>query len=571
GYQVLSVATGPDGVRHARLQQLHAGVPVFGSEMLVHADGTTFLGSNGVVTRGLAGFDTTPALGAEDAVAIAAADRGAAIRFARQESRLVILPGPDRLGATLAWQVELFNEQQEAADLGRWWYFIAAGDGQAIWKIDGLAHLEQASGPGGNARVARTWTMALDVEKEGEEYLMKTSRQETRDMKQETSGGETAKAAALDGFMDANVNDAHGFTEVTLDMMRDWTGTNSIDNNGFVVIARVHYGKNVDVASWDGQHTNYGDSDPMVRYPRPGALDIVAHEINHGFTEKHSGLVYAEQSGGLNESFSDIAGTMAEYYREGEASDLDIGEDIYIAADGMHRSMCMPASKGQLDHLSQFKAGTGVHTSSGIGNRAFCLTIGRFKARMDSSTTDAVRRAGLAWYAANAAFWTSNSDFKQACQGVVDGARSLGYSKEELTEIAQSWADVGAECSADGAGSGGGGGGGGSHDACDDDDTCEPADGETCSSCAADCDACSADCGRFAQAKCELGIGDCSQCESAGGCGDGVCAADEDDASCGQDCGCAAPDACGSVAPYGCWCDAECGARGDCCADAGGC
>jgi hypothetical protein len=51
-----------------------------------------------------------------------------------------------------------------------------------------------------------------------------------------------------------------------------------------------------------------------------------------------------------------------------------------------------------------------------------------------------------------------------------------------------------------------------------------------------------------------------------GSCGDGECGEDETDASCGQDCGCGA-DACGSVAPFGCYCDTECAARGDCCAD----
>jgi hypothetical protein len=60
-------------------------------------------------------------------------------------------------------------------------------------------------------------------------------------------------------------------------------------------------------------------------------------------------------------------------------------------------------------------------------------------------------------------------------------------------------------------------------------------------------------------------------CVSAS-CGDGTCAADESVETCGRDCGCAAPAACGTVAPFGCWCDAECGARSDCCSDyAGAC
>ena len=554
-FEVIASLNGRDGLRHARLQQVHDGVPVFGSEIAAHADETTFVGYNGFLTRHLDGFDTAPALSESDAIAIAAADRGAGISFARQESRLVILPGRDGLGASLAWQIELFNEAQAGADLGRWWYFVSADDGALLWKYDGLTTLEQASGPGGNARVARTWNAALDVDPQGGKFLMKTPRQETLDMKQKQDAGQTAEAAALDGFMDPNVNDAHGFTEVTLDMMRDWTGNNSIDGNGFVIVARVHYGQNVDVASWDGQHTNYGDSNPDTRYPRPGALDIVAHEINHGFTQHHSNLVYSDQSGGLNESFSDVAGTMAEFYREGEAADFNIGEDIYIAADGVHRFMCNPAARGSLDHMSDYERGAEVHSSSGIGNRAFCLAVARVKARNGGSTAAAVRRTGTAWYAANAGFWTSNSSYQEACQGVIDAARSLGFSSEEVAEINQSWADVGVNCE-------------GAAAVCDDDDSCEVSVGETCASCSSDCGACSEDCGWFKKMKCKIGIGDCSRCDLPAGCGDGVCGEDEDDESCGQDCGCAAPgDTCDSVAPFGCWCDSVCEVRGDCCAD----
>jgi hypothetical protein len=53
-------------------------------------------------------------------------------------------------------------------------------------------------------------------------------------------------------------------------------------------------------------------------------------------------------------------------------------------------------------------------------------------------------------------------------------------------------------------------------------------------------------------------------------CGDGECTDGETDATCGQDCGCAA-DSCGSVAPFGCYCDATCSETGDCCADLGVC
>jgi Zn-dependent metalloprotease len=546
----LSTIEGPDGLRHVRLQQVHDGVPVFGSEVVVHADDSTFLGYGGVLTRNLDGLDTAPALGGDDALAIAMADRGSAIETSRQEKRLVILPREgDGEGADLVWEIELADDQPS-----RWFYFVAAADGAIVGTIDGLATVFQASGPGGNPKVARRWDDALDVDEEGGAYLMKTDRQITIDLAHATKGGEPARAAALDGFGDPVVNDAHGFTEITLDMMRDWAATDSIDGKGAVIVARVHFGENIDAAAWDGEHTNFGDSDPAQRYPRPGALDIVAHETNHGFTERHSHLVYAQQSGGLNESFSDVAGTMAEFFHEGDAADLDIGEDIYVASGGMHRSMCDPVSTGSIDHMKSFNRTVGVHSSSGIGNKAFCLAVGRFKAMSGGATTEAVRRAGLAWYAANAGYWTSTSTYTEACQGVVDGARSLGYSSEEVAAINQSWADVGVHCD-------------GAPLVCDGDDSCDVTDGETCASCPGDCGACSDDCGLFRRLKCTLGLADCSRCDRPESCGDGVCAGDEDDHTCAEDCGCAAAAACGSVGPVGCYCDGVCHLRGDCCAD----
>ena len=64
------------------------------------------------------------------------------------------------------------------------------------------------------------------------------------------------------------------------------------------------------------------------------------------------------------------------------------------------------------------------------------------------------------------------------------------------------------------------------------------------------------------------------RCSAAGpdelpgtGCGDGTCSGSETVESCGVDCGCAAPAACGTIAPFGCYCDATCAERGDCCSD----
>jgi hypothetical protein len=125
-YAALVEEVGAGGLRRARLQQLHEGLPVVGSEIQVHADGDSFVGLSGLVTTNLDGFDIEPGLDAEQAAAIAEADLarvapGTDAGFAPPE--LVILPRQGG-GADLAWQLDLVGGG------GRW--FIDAHDGGVL-------------------------------------------------------------------------------------------------------------------------------------------------------------------------------------------------------------------------------------------------------------------------------------------------------------------------------------------------------------------------------------------------------------------------------------------------------
>ena len=562
GLVVLSVVTGADTLRHVRLQETHRGVPVLGSEIAVHADDTSFLGYGGTVTRNLETLAVEPAIDGERALAIArdhlttAANASAPIVTARESHRLALRPQADT--ARLVWQVELLVASRADLAPGRWFYLIDAGSGEVRERYDGLTSAEQASGPGGNQKSPRSWAAQLDVESVGGEFAMETRRLVTLDMKHQEEDGEVVRGP-IDPIGDPAINDAHGFAEVTLGVLADWMGSNSINGKGFPIVSRVHYGEELANAFWDGEQMTYGDGGDKF-YPLSGGLDVVAHEINHGFTEFHSNLKYVSASGGLNESFSDVAGTVAEHYFDPAEADFLVGEEVTREIPAL-RFMCDPqADNRSIDHTSDFDQGTDVHLSSGIANKAFCLAVAR-QVATGSSQLDAVRAMGQVWYLANAGFWTSESSFSQGCQGTVDAARAIGLASETVAAIHQSWADVGAYCES------------GLEVACDADGLCDGGDGETCYSCATDCGSCTEDCGWWKLFKCGLGIGDCSRCElGASPCGDGVCSEDETDENCGQDCGCRSPaDGCGSLAPYGCWCDSECEENGDCCADAGVC
>jgi Zn-dependent metalloprotease len=458
-FDVRQVRQGVGRQTHVRMRQLHDGLPVWGAGIVVHTDGENrFLGLDGTLAKHLASFDVSPSVSADEALAIAKADyagksiAGAELAYSRESTELVVYPGngPD---ARVAWHVVFSTELQAGQEPGLWNYFIDAHGGEGIFQFNAIHTLEQASGPGGNPKVARTWTAQLDVEPDGAQFAMNTARLVTTNMNNGTSGTGTIVTGPLDPIGDAPINDAHGFAEETLNMMSEWYGHNSIDDNGFVIVSRVHYSTNYENAFWDGTQMTYGDGDTLF-HPLSGDIDVVGHEINHGFTTFHSDLIYASQSGGLNESFSDIAGTIVEFFNEGDAADFDLGRDIF-QEDAALRFMCDPPADGiSIGHLDDYVEGMDVHFSSGISNKAFCRTAKRL-ARGDpdgAATQASVRRAGEAWYEANASFWSTGTTFQQGCEGVMAAATALGFSADELAAINQSWLDVGVVCDGGGGG-----------------------------------------------------------------------------------------------------------------------
>jgi PKD repeat protein len=141
--------------------------------------------------------------------------------------------------------------------------------------------------------------------------------------------------------------------------------------------------------------------------------------VAHGFTENHSGLIYSSQSGGINESYSDMAGEAAKYYMRG-TNDFMCGFDIYKNPTQALRYLCNPPQDGiSIDHVSDYYEGMDVHYSSGIFNKAFCLI-----AQSDGWTT---RMAFDVFTRANMVYWIPSSTFQQGAEGARDAALDLGY------------------------------------------------------------------------------------------------------------------------------------------------
>src|SRR4029079_12313672 len=104
--------------------------------------------------------------------------------------------------------------------------------------------------------------------------------------------------------------DAQYYAGQVYDWYKNNVGRNSIDNAGMSLESLVHYSRNYNNAFWNGTYMVYGDGDRTTFIPRAGGIDVIGHELTHGVTEKTSGLVYQDQSGALNESWSDAMGSV---------------------------------------------------------------------------------------------------------------------------------------------------------------------------------------------------------------------------------------------------------------------
>jgi Zn-dependent metalloprotease len=462
-YKDFHVAKGTDGLMHVRLEQRMSidgeSLKVWGADVVVHANDSSLFGLAGSLAsdRDRASVEDafkrarTPALDEASAIALAKTTRfgsdAESIKTSRETFERVVWLDPDAK-PHVAVHTSFYNELGGGYAPGLWNYIFDAQSGDVLAKWNAIDTVSaQASGPGGNPKNVHSWTDELDVESKNASYVMTTNRLLTTDLKHSTTGNGSEIVAPLSGFDDAAIDDAHGYAEITLNMLSTWMGHNSIDDNGFVIVSRVHYGSNYENAFWNGAQMTYGDG-ASTFYPLSGAVDVVAHEINHGFTTKHSNLAYSGEPGGLNEGFSDIAGKTAEFFYKSNPS-FNLGEDIFKQNGAALRYMCDPTKDGRsIDHASKMKPTTDPHYSSGVPNKAFCRIAKRLSSGdADGTATQAgVKRAAVAFYEANAHYWTASTTFVQGCQGTVDAARALGYSDDEVAAIKTSWIDVGVYC-----------------------------------------------------------------------------------------------------------------------------
>jgi hypothetical protein len=270
------------------------------------------------------------------------------------------------------------------------------------------------------------------------------------------------------------VDAAYGAAE-TWDFYKSTFGRTGIANNGVAAYSRVHYGSGYENAFWDDSCfcMTYGDGGATLK-PLT-SLDVAGHEMSHGVTAATAGLDYTGDSGGLNESTSDVMGTMVEFYaaNASDPGDYYIGEKIMKDGTYLRRMDNPSLDGGSVNCWSSTTRNLDPHYSSGVGNHLFYLlaegtgskTIGGLphsSTACNGATLTGIGRSAAAaiWYRALTTYWTSTTTYPQAANGMVSAAKDLyGATSTQCSATVAAWQAVSVTPTTTCGGSGGGGGG----------------------------------------------------------------------------------------------------------------
>jgi len=457
GLQVLTSATDRDGTKHYRYQQTFRGVPIFGEQVIVSE------GKDGNV-RNLFGRKVE-GLSRELGSVSAKVTKGQALSIAKNAtlgSKLMamrvenekaehMIYVDDHGRAHNAHVVSFFADSAKGGSPTRPFVIIDANSGKVLKQWEGLTNALVGTGPGGNAKTGQyEWGSGgiygyMDVTQSGTTCTMNNTNVRAVNLNGSTGTSTTAYAYTCprNTYKTINggyspINDAFSFGKVITSMYPAYTGYNALS---FQLIMRVHYSSNYENAFWNGSNMSFGDG-ASTFYPLVNA-DVSGHEVSHGFTEQHSNLTYSGQSGGINESFSDMGGEATEHYWKG-TNDFNVGTEIFKSS-GALRYMCNPPQDGgSIDNAANYTSGLDVHYSSGVYNKAFCL--------LAKTTGWGTPTAFKVFARANALYWTASTTYVSGACGVMTAATDLGLS---TANVSSAFSSVGVSTSSCGGGGGG--------------------------------------------------------------------------------------------------------------------
>ena len=510
GYRITAQHPGVDGTQVLRAAHTWKGLRVFGSDSVIVLDPQArvlsetaserrlYLGTGSANRLGAltASFSVQPKVNARAAIAAALATLPAgAAHVVQPRAELLIWPvmrmqrvvgsaakAEEELNALdvqdvveryeLAWLVRTrmrLGEQPvhhdtivsavDAAVLDRWNMLqtvTGVGKSQYNGEVplsttlkDGMYHLLDPERGKGGTFGAMAITNANHGSSAGKVYTNATNT--WGDGKQFVEGGSTVGPNG----QTAAVNAMWGLMN-TYDALKNVLGWRSLDGRDTATYIAAHVNRGYDNAYYSDTCRCMFVGDGTF-FTSLGAIDVIGHEMGHGVTNATSDLVYSGESGGLNESHSDISGEVVEAYaRAGgkgdsfpeDGNDWQLGTEISRNATPL-RWMYRPSKDGSSpDAWSTSLRRLDVHYSSGPNNRMFYFlskgsradSAGDYHSKYLVKQPQAMTGIGLdkafrIWFHANTTKFTSSTNYADARAKMIEAAEEL-YGKESRESVA---------------------------------------------------------------------------------------------------------------------------------------
>jgi Zn-dependent metalloprotease len=458
------------GQKHLKVQQYYRDIKVAGGQYIFHYDGNFVKSANGKLIKNI-NVSVVPSISESKALAFALKsvngksymwEKPGMKDFALKTEGKSYKPRAElfisaknydyKNGADLVYRFDIYVEKP----LGRYIVEIDAHSGEVINKFNRI-HAINHSGTG---ETQYDGNVNINMDFDGTNYVLRDVTRgngiHTFDMKNGTDYSQAVEFGEIDDHIDQENNragvSAHYGAAMTYDYYKSHFGRNSFDGNGAEIKSYVHFDRNYVNAFWNGSVMTYGDGDGISYGPLVD-IDIVGHEITHAVTQHSANLIYSNESGALNESFSDIFGELIEYHGTG-FNDWLMGDDMDLNGDGF-RTMWNPNADGDPDTYNgdNWYTGNGdnggVHINSGVQNYWFYLLVEGGSGVNDlgySFDVTGIGRddAGAIAYRNLTVYLTETSQYVDARSGAIQSAIDLfGENSKQHISTIEAWNAVG--------------------------------------------------------------------------------------------------------------------------------
>jgi len=464
---------------HYRFNQYYKGIEIIGAQFILHEKNGTVWYANGHLVPEIK-MDVKPSIGEQAALQAALQSINARVymwqndqneTFIKKEQNdasatflpkgeLMLTSGREEMTSEnlkLVYRFDIYAQEP----LGRYWVDVDAKTGKIVNKLDRIQDVDVTA----SNTTLYNGSQDVTVDDNGaatfttQEHTTRGAAILTYDIHNSSNFGAATlfSAGTSTGFSDAAGVSTHFGAEATYDYYLNEHGRNSIDGSGLTIRSYTHYLTNLVNAYWDGSRMLYGDGNggsftPLV------SLDVCGHELTHGVTQYTSNLIYANESGALNESFSDIFGNLVEFSKEGEpgigTGSWRVGEDVTASHLGI-RNMANPNEFNNPDTYGGLYWGFNeVHNRSGVQNFWFYLLSEGGSGTNDigynyNVTGIGINDAAMIAYLNNTSFLIPSSNYRDACDGAIACAEALfGAGSQQVISTAEAWLAVGVHGSA---------------------------------------------------------------------------------------------------------------------------